>query len=102
MHYKIQWDIRAYKELKHLDNKDAIRILNVIDELFENPQNAGEPLEGKFKGKHRIRIGDYRVIYCIIVIPMGLGILATEFIWSGRLLKGLKNKFKIKRRKHDG
>jgi len=36
----------------------------------------------------------------IIVIPMGLGLLATEFIWAGRLLKGLKNKFK--RRKHDG
>lgn len=30
----------------------------------------------------------------IIVIPMGLGILATEFIWARRLLKALKNKFK--------
>jgi len=28
-----------------------------------------------------------------IVIPLGLGILATEFIWARRLLKTAKNKF---------
>lgn len=38
----------------------------------------------------------------IIVIPAGVGILATEFIWARRLLKVLKNKFKIKRRQQDG
>ncbi len=38
----------------------------------------------------------------IIVIPVGLGILATEFIWARRLLKVLKHKFKIKRRQQDG
>lgn len=29
----------------------------------------------------------------IIVIPIGLGILATEFIWARRLLKTVKDKF---------
>jgi len=29
----------------------------------------------------------------IIVIPLGLGILATEFIWARRLLKKVKMKF---------
>lgn len=38
----------------------------------------------------------------IIVIPVGLGILATEFIWARRLLKVLKHKFKSKRRQQDG
>ena len=28
----------------------------------------------------------------IIVIPMGLGILATEFVWARRLLKRLKSR----------
>jgi tellurite resistance protein TerC len=28
----------------------------------------------------------------VIVIPLGLGILATEFIWARNLLKQLKNK----------
>lgn len=38
----------------------------------------------------------------IIVIPVGLGILATEFIWARRLWEVLKHKFKIKRRQHNG
>jgi len=29
----------------------------------------------------------------IIVIPLGLAILATEFVWARRLLKKLKDKF---------
>jgi len=29
----------------------------------------------------------------ILVIPVGLGILATEFVWASRLLKTLKMKF---------
>lgn len=29
----------------------------------------------------------------IIVIPIGLGILATEFIWARRLLKTVRDKF---------
>lgn len=30
----------------------------------------------------------------ILVIPIGLGILATEFVWARNLLKRLKNNFK--------
>jgi uncharacterized protein (TIGR02611 family) len=30
----------------------------------------------------------------VIVIPIGLGILATEFVWARRLLKKVTNKFK--------
>lgn len=67
---KVLWFLKGlcptcWRQVSFVDNKDAIKILNLIDELYENPQNAGEPLEGKFKGKHRIRIGDYRVIYWI-------------------------------------
>jgi uncharacterized protein (TIGR02611 family) len=33
----------------------------------------------------------------IIVVPLGLGILSTEFIWAARLLKTIKEKYqKIK------
>lgn len=34
----------------------------------------------------------------IVVIPLGLGILATEFIWA----KNLLNKFKLKKKTHQG
>lgn len=30
----------------------------------------------------------------VLIIPIGLGILATEFVWARNLLKRVKNKFK--------
>jgi uncharacterized protein (TIGR02611 family) len=35
----------------------------------------------------------------ILVIPIGLGILATEFVWARRLLKTVKGKFNNAMRK---
>ena len=32
-----------------------------------------------------------------IVIPVGVGILATEFVWARSLLKRVKNRFKEER-----
>ena len=65
MAYKIEWDIRAYKELKKITSKDAVSILNSISKLNKDPVGAGKPLKGKFKGKRRLRVGDYRVLYWI-------------------------------------
>ncbi|MCM8761840.1 MAG: type II toxin-antitoxin system RelE/ParE family toxin [Candidatus Omnitrophica bacterium] len=65
MVYEIKWDRRAYKELKRIDRKIAIKILKKISRLSKNPQDYGTPLKGKFKNKYRVKIGDYRVIYWI-------------------------------------
>lgn len=65
MAYKVRWDARAYKELKKLDNKEAINVLNAVSRLIEDPPADCKPLEGKFKNKYRLRVGDYRVIYWI-------------------------------------
>jgi len=65
MAYKLKWDIRAYKELKKIDNLDAISILNAASRLVDDPSADCMPLEGKFKNKFRLRVGDYRVIYWI-------------------------------------
>ena len=35
-----------------------------------------------------------------IVIPLGLAILATEFVWAGKLLKRIKNT--LRRQKKEG
>ncbi|MDA8091983.1 MAG: type II toxin-antitoxin system RelE/ParE family toxin [Actinomycetota bacterium] len=63
MPYKVRWDVRACKELKKLDNKDAITVLDAVARLTGNPSADCKPLEGKFKNKYRLRVGDYRVIY---------------------------------------
>jgi mRNA interferase RelE/StbE len=65
MAYRIRWDLRAYKELETIPNADALRILNSLAPLTEDPCAAGTPLEGAFKGKYRIRVGDCRVIYWV-------------------------------------
>ena len=37
----------------------------------------------------------------IIVVPIGLAILATEFVWAARLLKAIKDKYQIMRNGSD-
>lgn len=34
----------------------------------------------------------------VIVIPAGLAVLATEFVWADNLLKKIKSKFKLKKK----
>ena len=65
MAYSIKWDKRAYKELKELETKDSINILNNVNKLYEHPYSSGKNLKGKFKNKMRLRIGDFRLIYWI-------------------------------------
>ena len=38
----------------------------------------------------------------IIVIPLGLGILATELLWARRILNKIKSKFQKKENTHAG
>ena len=65
MAYKIVWDTRAYRELKSINVKDAVRILNSINQLHLNPYKVGKSLKGKFRGKRRLKVGNYRIIYWI-------------------------------------
>lgn len=65
MAYKIEWDKRAYRDLKRIDVSNAVSILNDLNKLYENPRQAGKSLKGEFKNKFRLRVGDYRVIYSV-------------------------------------
>ncbi|MBF0466455.1 MAG: type II toxin-antitoxin system RelE/ParE family toxin [Nitrospirae bacterium] len=65
MAFQIKWDMRAYRELQQIAVKDAVEILNALNILRDKPHEAGKHLEGKFKGKYRLRVGNYRIIYWI-------------------------------------
>lgn len=65
MGYQIKWDERAYRELRKIETKEAVDILNAINKLYEDPEKSGKALSGKFRGKFRIRVGDYRVLYWV-------------------------------------
>lgn len=64
--YKIEYSKDIEKDLAILPKVEISRILAKIDKLLKDPRPPGvEPLQGKFKGLHRIRSGNYRIIYQI-------------------------------------
>jgi mRNA interferase RelE/StbE len=63
MAYSIEFRPAVLKSLKRFPKKDLVRIKKIIEELG---QNLPEPNTTRMKGKnsfHKIRIGDYRIIY---------------------------------------
>lgn len=65
MSYTIEWLRSARKEIDAIPARTAVRIVEAVGQLSENPRPAGCK---KLKGHDdlwRIRIGGYRVIYFI-------------------------------------
>ena len=64
MDCNIQYDPKAIKQLKKLDKTIASNILDGIEEYFDSPiVTKIKKLKTPFDGAHRLRIGDYRVIF---------------------------------------
>ena len=78
MNYSIEFRPAVLKFMKRLPRKDLRRIKKRIDDLSENLPN---PATTKMKGSnsfHKIRTGDYRIIYeiheerlVILVVKVG-------------------------------
>ena len=65
MGWKIDYDRRAFKELKKLDRQAPHQVLGYFDERIaptQDPRQFGKPLSSSFSGLWRYRIGDYRAI----------------------------------------
>ena len=63
MKYKIEFKRSAAKALGKIPKSDQKRIANKIDSLSEN---LPDPATTKMKGDnpfHRVRVGDYRIVY---------------------------------------
>ncbi len=63
MSYQIEVKRSAAKSLKNIPKADRVRIVEKIDSFAENLPN---PEMTKMKGNnpfHRVRVGDYRIIY---------------------------------------
>ncbi len=63
MRYRVEFKRSAAKALKKVPKPDRMRIRNQIDRLMES---VPDPEMTKMKGNnpfHRIRVGDYRVVY---------------------------------------
>ncbi len=78
MKYRIEFKRSAAKALKKIPKYDQKRIADIIDSLSEN---LPDPATTKMKGDnpfHRIRVGDYRIIYeihrdVLLIVVLKLG-----------------------------
>lgn len=61
--YDIRYARSAEKELEQLPAIMVQRIHKAILHLADNPRPLGSIKLKGFKDKHRIRVGDYRVLY---------------------------------------
>lgn len=67
--YKVNFSLRSKKQLKKLDKRIALLLINWIEKNLvntNNPRKNGKALKGNLKGLWRYRIGDYRLICEII------------------------------------
>lgn len=66
MPYKIEFTPHAEEDLARLDKTIAQHIANKIDWLSQSIESIiPTVLKGNFKGKYKLRLGDWRVIYSL-------------------------------------
>lgn len=68
--------VRAFEKL-HLGKLQKQLLIKAIDSLANDPER-GYPLRRELKGYHKLRVGDYRIVYeirrtQITVVVIGIG-----------------------------
>lgn len=64
--YRIRYMPTAVQDMEDLDPSVAKRLYKRIKWLAANFDSlTPEPLEGDWKGKFKLRVGDYRVVYTV-------------------------------------
>jgi len=67
MAFRIEWKKSTRKDLRKLPPRAVDRIVKAVEELADEPFPFGsEKLQGS-EHAYRIRTGDYRVVYGVIV-----------------------------------
>lgn len=61
--FEIDWKISDIKELRAVDKKYILQILQTIESLKTNPYPKGSRKLKGSKNLYRIKIGEYRAIY---------------------------------------
>ena len=63
--YKVIFSKRAEKELDKLPKRIVLDLLQLIEGLETNPRPVGSKKLSGYFNCHRVRRGDYRVVYTI-------------------------------------
>ncbi len=61
---KIEYKASVERDLRRIDRKEVNRILKKIEKVLGEDPDKGLPLKGDYRGLYKLRVGDYRVVYC--------------------------------------
>jgi mRNA interferase RelE/StbE len=77
--YKVEFTLQAEEDLSRIDKAVAQRIADKIEWLRQNVEHIiREPLIGRLKGKYKLRVGDWRIIYSVEHFSKIITIYAIE------------------------
>jgi mRNA interferase RelE/StbE len=60
---KIRFQPNVREEVRAIDRKTALTILQAVDLYAETGAGRVKPLKGEFEGLFRLRVGNYRVLF---------------------------------------
>lgn len=66
MKYKVAFKKSVSRDLRKIDKRQVINILEKIDEEISVKASQYPELKGPFSGLRKCRIGDFRIIFTII------------------------------------
>jgi mRNA interferase RelE/StbE len=60
----INYKASVEKDLRAMGHVASLRVMAKLEKTLRASDHPGEPLSGEFAGLSKIRVGDYRVIFC--------------------------------------
>jgi len=73
--YKVVLDKKVLKDLKQIDKKEQIKIIETIENRLARDPFIGKRLAGNFSEYYRYRVGNYRIIYLIYQMKIEIEII---------------------------
>jgi len=63
--YKLVLTRTAIKESLKLEKRERDRVKSFLVEVAREPRSKGEPMQGRFKGEWRYKLGKLRILCCV-------------------------------------
>ena len=63
--YRVVLDRKVLRDLKQIDKKEQIKIIETIENRLAKDPFIGKRLAGNLSEYYRYRVGNYRIIYLI-------------------------------------
>jgi len=77
--YEIKWTKKAQKQLKRLEKRHQKKLIAMADSLKENSNQENTKKMKSFENRHRIKEGQFRVIYSIYKQQLVIEVLKAGF-----------------------